>query len=293
MALALGCAPSAQRSLAAPAQGKPAPPAPKPGEPVRPALPAAEDAGAAVSLEPVPAKPLVAASFGVVEPRQGAFVPASEAQVLRVSVQGAEGELWIALDEHPFRSVRTGSVRLGALLLEDEELAPGPHRVVVLKETEGGWAFAASSFSVGDEGQAASPPPVPPPSGVVLLDPRGTYNGVSAADAVTVRAWSLTSRAALSVRVTGTKLLLEKRTNGEALRVVGLPSGDFRFEVLELAPAADGRLVHAGGRWSNMSRVITVNRDAPVPSSSAAPAPSPAAAPAPLAPTSPGKGPSP
>jgi hypothetical protein len=188
----------------------------------------------------------------------GEVLTLAEARTRSVVVSGAPGEVLVGLDDHAFRRVPAGKVRLSELLLEDEELAPGPHRVVVMRDAEGTRSAVWSWFLVTDE--AAATAALPPP-GVVLSSPQGTYNGDAAADAVIIEAFALESRRPLLVRVHGVGWAVERRTSGEPLRVQGLPSGDIRVEATELGEGASS--VPAAGPWATMSRVITVNRDAP------------------------------
>ncbi len=238
-----------------------------PGRPQSSAVPASRGPTTQVALEPQKEKPAVPAAFGIAEPRQGALVPGIDAARQHVTLRGVSGEVLVALDDHTPRRVTTGSVRLGALLLEDEELAPGFHRLVVVRETEAAFEVAASTFFVGDE----APPSVPPPSGVVLLEPHGTYNGDKAADAIRVVAFGLDATSPLAVRVSGPTVSSERNIKSGALRVQGLPSGDFRIDAIELSGADPATAVPRSGRWSTMGRVITVNRDAPEPPSAAQP----------------------
>jgi hypothetical protein len=214
-----------------------------------------------VQLEPLPESTREHAAFSIVEPRAGEVLTRAEAEGRSVVLSGASGEMLVGLDDHAFRRVPGSKVRLSELLLEDEELAPGPHRVVIVRDLDGGgrqdtWSW----FTVSDDAQ---PSAAPPPPGVVLVSPHGTYNGDKAADGVTIDAFVLGARRPpLLVRVHGAGWSVERRTSGEPLRVRALPSGDIRVEAFELG-GGGGTVVPAVGPWATMSRVITVNRDAP------------------------------
>jgi hypothetical protein len=108
---------------------------------------------------------------------------------------------------------------------------------------------------------------------LVPLRPRGTYNGPAAADAmiadfvvlgaelrpggynVDVRVMSAGAAAPPLAR--NSQLLLER---WQPARISGLPSGDYSVE-FALRPARDGP---APASETRASRIVTVNRDAPV-----------------------------
>ncbi len=231
-------------------------PTPAPSPPRAPATSAQAPASAGVQLEPLTEKVQSPASFRIVEPRAGEVATLVDAASRSVVVSGGPGELLVGLDDHAFRRVSGGRVRLSELLLEDEELAPGPHRVVAVHDTDGKREVAWSWFTLSDDALATPPPP----AGVVLLSPHGTFNGNAAADDVTIDAFVLEVHRPLLVRVQGPGWAVERRTSGEPLRVRALPSGDFRVEAFDLG---GGAAVPPSGPWATMSRVITVNRDAP------------------------------
>ena len=219
------------------------------------------ESSAPIRLEPLPLVGRIEAAFRITSPAAGERILSDVVATRSVVVSGAQGTVYVGLDDHPFRRVDTGSIRLMDLLLEDEELAPGAHRLVVVQEGAEGRAIAASWFFVGDEGEANAEPSS---WGAVLFSPHGTFNGDAAADGVTIDAFSLTPERSLVVRVVGPGWTAERRTSGEPLTVQGLPSGDFRIEAEELAPGPSASdLVPVRGAWSTLSRVITVNRDAP------------------------------
>lgn len=246
-----------------------------------PASPPAAPEPTGPSLEPLPEPVWIPApGFRIAEPRLGQRLRADQADGLDVVVDGIAsspaGELRVALDGHAFRVVDDHRIPLRRLLLEDEELAPGVHRLVAIRETEAGRSLAASWFRVDVSeadsevhGTLVEQTPFP---GVVLAAPRGTFFG-DAADDIVLDAFALhddvfgargdrravTDReAVLLLRLSGPSGIAEQRTHGQPFRVRGLTSGDHRIEV---------RLVDANGRpaaqgtWASVERTITVNRE--------------------------------
>lgn len=257
----LGCAanPGAQsRGVVPPsAPAKTTEPKPNDAPPVSPSV----ESSAPIRLEALPPVNRIDAAFRISSPAAGDRILPDAVVARSVVVSGARGAVYVGLDDHPFRLVDAGSIRLTELLLEDEELAPGVHRLVVVQDGAEGRAIATSWFSVGEEGDANAEPSS---WGIVLFSPHGTFNGDAAADGVTIDAFSLAPERSLALRVVGPGWSAERRTTGESLSVQGLPSGDFRIEAEELAPGPSGSgLVPVRGSWSSLSRVITVNRDAP------------------------------
>ncbi|MCC6214670.1 MAG: hypothetical protein IT376_07360 [Polyangiaceae bacterium] len=262
-----------------------APPAPRPA-PVasvapRPAT-SAQPAPAASSAAPPPPAPCLA---GVVE----LPLPASEAprleilspfadQLLPRAKAGAHavrvrreppGPVAVALDDHsPRRFPALDRVRLGELAPEGAPLADGAHTLVVAALDERGVAhrrtsaasrgpYAAVVFHVGARDRTAAPAPF-----VVLLSPRGTYNGERAADSMLVDALVLGAQGSpsLAVRITGPGVDARAPLSAHGLGVAyGLPSGDLEVEVAAAPPGA-GERAPAAAR-----RTVTVNLDAPVP----------------------------
>lgn len=257
-----------------------APTAPAPASPAPAARPPAPLPPAGPSLEALPPPVWVAPSFRIATPRPGQRVTVEEAVQLEVVLEklgGAalEGDLQVALDGHAFRVIRENRVPLRRLLLEDEELAPGRHRLVALRDGEQGRALVATWFRVEEAGSSenAAAPGAAPPPGLVLVSPRGTFHGDAAADEIRLDAFALDEgafqaregsrvgpdrQAAILVRVTGPSGMAERRTRGEPLRIVGLGSGDHRIEAFRVDAA--GRVL-SRGPWATNERTITVNRD--------------------------------
>ncbi len=196
--------------------------------------------------------------FPIVEQR--ILIPKAPGYVVRTKIEGwprsAEGRgVLIALDDHrPRRVLDPAELRLGGLVDEGRELAPGPHWLAlvaveanhaVVRGSGGSRApFAAVRFWIGDRD-----PKRPPGPGAILVSPAGTYNGPS--PEVVVDFLALPERLGprgATVRVTGAGVTLEQHSSvWQPLFLRDLPSGDFRVEI-EL----DG---------VRTERVVTVNRD--------------------------------
>lgn len=269
----VGCA-----ARSAPEQGAPSPPRAQTEAPpaAPPTAPAQEPVG--LALRPLTRPSFVPADFRFVTPRAAEPVTLDRAGELIVTLEGRSEGVLVALDGHAFRAFPGEGVPLGRLLLEDEEIAPGPHRLVALRDEGTRRAVAVTWFWV-HEGATSSPavPEEPPPGGVVLVAPRGTYNGERAADAVRIDAFALASsalvaptgerttspvdsEAALRVRMAGPGGAATQVTRGESLAVQRLESGDHGIEVTR-APAVGGRERVGEGPWGVAHRIITVNRD--------------------------------
>lgn len=228
------------------------------------------------TLRPLDAPTYVPANFRITSPGPTQPVPLAEASEREVVVEGPREKLHVALDGHAFRPLRERVV-LGDLLLEDEELAPGPHRLVVLRDEPEGRAVAATWFWVHEGADdAAGVPDVPPRAGIVLVAPWGTYNGPRAADAVRIDAFALAPfrrsvgggpidhGVILRALVEGPDGSLAGTTRGEPLAVLRLGSGDHHIEVRRIAPRGAAAPADEGP-WDVVARTITVNRDATPP----------------------------
>ncbi len=276
--MALGHVGCSSRSVTNRGEAAPAP-ATAPQAPA-PAAPAPEGP-AGWGLRSLEAPTYLPATFRITSPGPAQPVPLAEASQLEVVLEGPREGVRLALDGHAFRPSRD-RVTLGDLLLEDEELAPGPHRLVALRDEPAGRLVTATWFWVHEGAEdEASVPEAPPRAGVVLVAPRGTYNGPQAADAVQIDAFALapfrrTSAASpidqgaiLRAQVEGPEGSLAGTTQGEPLALLRLGSGDHRVEVRRIAPRGDAPRDDAPrddeGPWDVVSRVITVNRDASPP----------------------------
>ena len=271
--LHVGCA-----SRSAPERVGTAPPAnTAPTADSPPATPPAPEEPAGLALRPLDAPTFTPANFRIVSPAPGQLVPIQGASELEVTLEGPSEGMLLALEGHAFRRLQGNRAAVGRLLLEDEEVAPGPHRLVAVRDEGGRRSVAATWFWVHEgEPRAAEAPDEPPGAGVVLLAPRGTFNGEQAADAVRIDAFALApfggaggtdpvdAGVTLRARVVGPDGSATRETRGEPLAVLGLGSGDHRVEVGRAAPADGGSPVSAGP-WAVATRVITVNREASPP----------------------------
>lgn len=247
--------------------------------PPAPIAPPARAAGSAAPPAPAPCP------AGVVElppaaaeaPWLEILSPFAEQTLARAKVGGhtlrvrrePPGPVAVALDDHPPRHFPTlDRVRLSELTPEGAALADGSHTLVVAAIDERGVAhrrrsggsrapYAAVVFHVGARERSAPRAPF-----VVLLSPRGTYNGERAADSMLVDALVLGAEGSpsLEVRVTGAGVDTRAPLSAHGLGVVyGLPSGDLEVEVTA-APQGAGEVTPTAAR-----RTVTVNLDAPVP----------------------------
>lgn len=224
----------------------PAPTAPAPSARLEPLAP------------PRDAKARVEILFPIAEQR--ILIPKAQGYTVRTKIEGwprsAEGPgVLVVLDDHrPRRVLDKTEIKLGALVDDGRELAPGPHWLAlaavdanhaVVRGGPGSRApFAVVRFWIGDRDPKRAPGP-----GALLLSPAGTYNGPAAQVIVDFLALpeQLGDRSA-TVRVTGEGSKLEQRlTEWQPLALRDLPSGDFRVEV------------ELGG--ARVDRVVTVNRD--------------------------------
>lgn len=215
-----------------------------------------------LSLHPAPGPAFVPPAFRVQAPHLGQRFERAAAAELEIVVEGGGPGLRIALDGHAFRPAPEGRIAVRRLLLEDEDLAVGPHRVVVLEDTEKGRSVVATWFWL-DESSPSGSAPSPPPWGVVLVSPSGTYNGGPAADALEIDGFVLDAllrgetEPAL-VRVRGKGTWGQRPVRGELLRPESLDSGDYEIELIDLRGGKTGP-------WGSVQRTVTINRDAPNP----------------------------
>lgn len=170
---------------------------------------------------------------------------------------GGKVERFVALDDHPPRPFADKGIRLTSLLNEDEEVAPGLHRLVAFVEGATSTTFEVRHFWVDVAERAVSA------TGCVLARPAGTYNGEVSADALAVRVLPLEpSIEKVTLSWTGPLGADEKKSSIEAapravVRIAGQKSGDYEI----IVSCRNG----AGVEVERVTRVVTVNRDAPQP----------------------------
>lgn len=189
-------------------------------------------------------KVLLASSF---EP--GEKLVAANAKWQRVA--GVE-PAWLTLDHHAPRPFFAGQLALHDLLNEDEETAPGRHRVTAVRREANRFVLESSEFWLG-----TTPGPMRD-DGCLLFAPRGTYNGDTEADSVEIVALTWGPRA-LQVRIEFLDTVEEQVARPNTALTwrprTPLPSGDFDFTL----SCRDAK----GNQVDAVSRTITVNRDAP------------------------------
>jgi hypothetical protein len=200
----------------------------------------------------------------------GAVVPAARAAGTRIrltvengTISPTAGAIAVLLDDERPRVLHDLSVKLTLrdLIPEDRVIAPGRHRLVAAVLDSAGLAVRADGpvsrgplamveFFVGERGELPDEGPF-----AVLLQPAGTYNGASDADAITIDCL-VVGAGPLELHVVGPsgdwRFPFDART---PWRLGGLSSGDHVVQVT-LARHQD-----AGPPASRASRTITVNRD--------------------------------
>ncbi len=221
----------------------------------------------------------------IAAPSAGVSIPDEQALAYEVSLNvnpwGKEFHVLVGLDDFPPRSFGDPktSLRLSELVPKTRELESGPHRLfaavlgpegLVLRAPAPGMAAAVtvSPFWVGvgstqevAEAMAGFRQPQ-----VLLLSPRGTYNGEHAADDVSLDFAVLGARLQPGALAAKAEVLVEDERHEVLLSsevpigIRGLPSGDHTISV---------SLVNAQGAglsepYSRAKRTITINRDAPV-----------------------------
>lgn len=217
-------------------------------------------------------------------PVSGRRVDLAQAETYQVRLKAtswSEGlSLVMLLDDYPPRVFRDPQkpVALAQLWPAHREIEPGLHRLFAAvqlpdgttleREPTGGRAsFAYLPFWVGPDDEALEADAMREATGpaVILLAPRGTFNGNTAADQVLLdyQVLGTAPDAAFKVRV---EVVVDRETYtaelgpSEVRRIAGLPSGDHLVRIALLG--SDGQPSNA--RYAAASRVITVNRDAPV-----------------------------
>lgn len=242
---------------------------------------AAPTAGAVQSSGSVRIEPYAAAprAVAIVEPREGESVSVDAAGARRVVLddggyidENPGSRVTLVLDGDEFRDVVDvrAPLALGGFGTDGRGIAPGDHTLIAVLAGPRGEAerfgperrivTAVRHFSVG--APAAAPLDSRSPR-LVLLVPRGTYNGPIHAgsallDYAVVGTDLRDSDVLARVRIEGPTDVSEATLRGPgpyALR--GLGNGDYRVH-LELEKH-DGSV----GSWARTSRTITVNLDAP------------------------------
>ncbi len=196
-------------------------------------------------------------------------------QVEHWPLSGKQGGIELVLDGYRPRRLDTldDPVVLGDLVPAGQELPAGEHVLVAIAVLADGVTvkpqqgssrqpFGAVHFWVGPRGKPAIDMKAP---ALVYSEPRGTENGVQAADNTLLDFYLLGAQlgpgkgsVAAAISGPGVHRQLVIR-DWRARRISGLPSGDFRIELV--LRGADDKPV-AGAR-ARASRTITVNRDAP------------------------------
>jgi hypothetical protein len=161
----------------------------------------------------------------------------------------------------------------------NRELEPGLHRLFALVQLPDGTTLdrakgaaraplAYLPFWLGpadDTLEAAALQEANGPA-LLLVTPRGTFNGNAAADQVLLDTQVLGMPPDAGAPKVRAEVVVNQQTYRaefgatEVRRIVGLPSGDHKVSVALLG--ADGQPSNA--RYAAASRVITVNRDAPI-----------------------------
>ena len=269
-------------SPVAPAAPPPSAPGPSEAAPPKPRLP--------IRFEAVPAP--VARAEGphleIVSPASGDQLSESKAATvpirLRTSQWSKELALVLVLDDFIPRVFADPAkpIQLAQLLPENRDLEPGRHTLFAAAmlpdgttihsdQADAGMSSSFISFWIGDAPSSAGANATASQTSpaIVLVSPRGTYNGDRAADAILVDAHVLGATGPdaprVKVQIDAALGLSDEQheawlTPGKLMKVGGLPSGDHRFSVA-LVSADEQPL---GLPSSAVARTITVNRDAPV-----------------------------
>lgn len=269
-------------SVADGAVGTAAPPLPAPAE-----SPVAPPERLPIEFVPVAraTTPGATAELEVQAPAVGKQIGLAQAAAYQVRLKASSWSdalsVVMLLDDYPPRVFRDPqkSIALGQLWPAHRELEPGLHRLFVAVQLPDGTTlehgpgvarapFAYLPFWVGPEDEAARAGAMREANdpGVVLLTPRGTFNGNAAADQVLLDYQVLGLAPGAAPPKVKVEVIVERQTYVSELgvsdvrRIVGLPSGDHVVRVSLLG--ADGQ--PSSARYASASRVITVNRDAPV-----------------------------
>jgi len=200
---------------------------------------------------------------------------------LKASPWSKGNSVVLLLDDFPPRVFKdpTKPIEMGELWPANRELEPGLHRLFALVQLPDGTTlkraegdprapFAQHLFWLGpgdDVVELAALSEANGP-GVLLANPRGTFNGNAAADQVLLETLVLGTAPESGEPKVSAEVVVDQQSYHaefearEVRRIVGLPSGDHLVRVSLLG--ADGHPSNA--RYASASRVITVNRDAPI-----------------------------
>lgn len=289
--LGIGCGPAPAPAPPPVAESGPS----RAPQPPAPSAPAGSEGRAGVAVtprlpiafEPVQQPQLGGAPPGleIKFPILGKSLPLAQARTYKVRLkathwpEGAKAVLM--LDDYPPRSFDDPAkpIDLGELVPANRELEAGLHRLFAATQLADGttvrhdgsnslapiayvpfWLGQATDEQASELMQEASGPQV------VMLSPRGTFNGAAAADNVLVDFHVLGATLGADGVQVRAEVVVEHETYGAVWhdtriqRIKELPSGDhtIRLSLID----AGGKV--STGRHASAMRVITVNRDAPV-----------------------------
>lgn len=231
------------------------------------------------------AAPAPVPELEVQSPARGKHIALSELQAFQVRLKASAWSsalgVVMLLDDYPPRVFGDPQkpIALTQLWPAHRELEPGLHRLFAAVQLpdgttpEGGGdaaqaPFAYLPFWVGPDDAALEADAMREANGpgVVLITPRGTFNGNAAADQVLldyqvlgIAPGAVEPKVRVEVVVLGHAYVSELGAS-DVRRIAGLPSGDHLVRVSLLG--GDGQ--PSSARYASSSRVITVNRDAPV-----------------------------
>lgn len=220
----------------------------------------------------------------VLFPIMGKQLSSAQAETYQIRLKAipwSEGlNVVLLLDDFPPRvfSDPTKPIPMGELWPANRELEPGLHRLFALVQLPDGTTldraagaarapFAYLPFWVGPADETLEAAALREANGpaVLLVTPRGTFNGNAAADQVLLDTQVLGLPPDAGEPKVRAEVVVDHEAYhaefgaSEVRRIVGLPSGDHLVRVALLG--ADGQPSNA--RYATASRVITVNRDAP------------------------------
>lgn len=274
--------------MPAPAPAGSAAPAPQ----VAATPPALETARLPIAFEPVAREPVARGATSrpvpqleVQSPILGKQIELGQAQAYQIRLKASSWsndlDVVMLLDDYPPRVFNDPQkpIAMGLLWPAHRELEPGLHRLFAAVQLPDGTTlergsdqahapFAYLPFWVGPDADSLEADAMREANGpsLVLLTPRGTFNGNAAADQVLldyqvlgIGPGTLEPRVRVEVIVERQSYVTELGAS-DVRRITGLPSGDHLVRVSLLG--ADGQ--PSSGRYASASRVITVNRDAPV-----------------------------